>query len=53
LKALVDLLYIFLFEILLIQIYWFEINTSGLGKREREKVMLIGRVTKAGSLPLL
>jgi hypothetical protein len=29
-----------------------KLNTSGLGKRER-KGMLIGRVRKAGSLPVL
>jgi hypothetical protein len=30
-----------------------KLNTSGLGKGEREKLMLIGSVTKAGSLPVL
>jgi hypothetical protein len=37
----------------LIQIYWFEIKHFRFGKKRKRKVMLIGRMTKAGSLPVL
>jgi hypothetical protein len=49
-KVLVALIYFFLFEI---QIYQFEIKHFRFGKKRKGKVMLIGRVTKAGSLPVL